>query len=511
MSAVGQRLGGQRPVEPDVDVLVVGCGPVGVMAALRCAQRGLSVLAIDRSEEIFPLPRAVGMDAEIQGLFDRAGLGEPLRAHSTPLLGAEFVNAGGERVVGMEVAEGTVGSLGYPAMITFDQPGVERFLRRAAVDAGVEVQLGVEARSVRDIAVDVEPDVGIDPGQKAEGTAGYGVRVEFGAGGGHRSVTARWLIGADGARSSIRAWRGLTLVDQGFDQTWLVIDTTLLDPDLPLPRLARQICDPARVCTFVPGTGSHRRWEFRLQPGETREAMLELDMIQELLAPWGTTEQLAVDRAAVYRFHATVAESFRDGPVFLAGDAAHQMPPFNGQGMCTGLRDAENLSWKLATVADGLADDGLLDTYDEERRPHAAGQVVHSVDAGMLIDAIASDGEAALGSGYGQRSFPGVAGKLFIGQHPRVGHPLPAPSIGDRPPSDGWLLLRQADGRAGDVPELWPRLGASVLAVGEGTYPGLVDDGVTVVVRPDRSIAAVTTDLASITDSIAAVLRDAGA
>ncbi len=500
MSAIGQRPDGRAPVQPDVDVLVVGCGPVGVMAGLRCAQRGLSVLAVDRSEEVFPLPRAVGMDAEIQGLFERAGLGELLRAHSTPLLGAEFVNAAGERVVGMEVDEGTVGSLGYPAMVTFDQPGVERFLRRAAVEAGVEIRLGVEALSVRDVEIDLE----------AEGSEGLGVRVELGGGRGARSVTARWLIGADGARSSIRAWRGLTLVDQGFDQTWLVIDTTLLDPDLPLPRLARQICDPARVCTFVPGTGSHRRWEFRLQPGETREAMLELDMIQDSGPRWGTTEQLAVDRAAVYRFHATVAESFRDGPVFLAGDAAHQMPPFNGQGMCTGLRDAENLSWKLATVADGLADDGLLDTYDEERRPHAAGQVVHSVDAGMLIDAIASDGEAALGSGYGQRPFPGMTGELFVGQHRRVGHPLPAPSVGERPPPDGWLLLRQANDRTDEVPELWHRLGASVLAVGDGTYPGLVDEGVTVVVRPDRSIAAVTTDLSACTDSIAAVLRGGG-
>lgn len=234
--------------------------------------------------------------------------------------------------------------------------------------------------------------------------------------------------------------------------------------------------------------------------------MLELEAIQELLAPWGTAEQLAVDRAAVYRFHATVAESFRDGQVFLAGDAAHQMPPFNGQGMCTGLRDAENLSWKLAAVSDGVATDALLDTYDQERRPHAAGQVVHSVDAGMLIDAIANDGEAALSSGYGQRPFPGVTGELFLGGHQRIGHPLPAPSIGERPPPDGWLLLRHADGGGDEIPELWHRLRASVLRVAEGAYPGLVDGDATVVVRPDRSIAAVTTDLAGVTESIAATL-----
>ncbi len=453
-------------------------------------------MAIDRSEEIFPLPRAVGMDAEIQGLFDRAGLGEPLRAHSTPLLGAEFVNAGWERVVGMEVEEGAVGSLGYPAMVTFDQPGVEQFLRQAAVDAGVEVRLGVEATAVDDIEISIG----------ADRTPGPGVRVALGSDGGDRSVTARWLIGADGAKSEIRSMRGLSLVDQGFDQTWLVVDTTLLDPELVLPRLAQQICDPARICTFVPGTGAHRRWEFRLQPGETREAVLEPDAIAELLAPWGTADQLVVDRAAVYRFHATVAESFRDGPVLLAGDAAHQMPPFNGQGMCTGLRDVENLSWNVAAVATGQAGDRLLDTYDQERRPHAASQVVHSVDAAMLIDAIASDGEAALSSGYGQRPFPGVTGELFVGQHRRVGHPLPAPSAGERPPPDGWLLLRHATGGTGEVPELWHRLGAVVLTVDDGAYPNLVEGGATVVVRPDRSIAAVTTDLAAVTESMAPVL-----
>lgn len=391
-------------------------------------------------------------------------------------------------MVGVDVPAGTVGSLGYPTMVTFDQPGVETFLRAAAVAAGIELRLGVEALSVTDTA--------------------NGVRVGLGGVAGDSVVQARWLIAADGAKSTIRPLRGITLVDQGFDQTWLVVDTTLLDPDLPLPRLASQICDPSRICTFVPCTRAHRRWEFRLHDHETRETMLDDDVIAGLLAPWGTSEQLRIDRAAVYRFHATVADTFRDGPVFLAGDAAHQMPPFNGQGMCSGLRDAENLSWKLAMVAAGHAGDGLLDTYDEERRPHAAAQVAHSVDAGLLIEAIATGGEAALESGYGQRPFPRLHGRLFVGDHQRVGRVLPAPLVEMDPLPDGWLLLRER--WAGGLPGRWDDVGATAVTVAPGAYPGLIDEDTTVIVRPDRYVAGVTTDLDRVLADIARVVDGDG-
>ena len=463
----------------DADVVVVGCGPVGVMAGLRCAQRGLRVIALDRSIEVYPLPRAIGMDQEIQDLFARAGLIEPLREHSTPLLGADFVDAQGTRIVGMDVPPGTVGPLGHPPTTMFDQPSVERFLRAAAVDAGVDMRLGVEATAV------------VSEADRAQLTLADGT-----------TLAARWVIGADGARSTIRDLAGISLIDQEFDQAWLVVDTTLLDPELDLPPVARQHCDPARVVTFVPGHAMRRRWEFQLKEHESPEVALEPGFLAALLEPWGTAEQLQVDRVAVYRFHGVVAESLRQSRVFLAGDAAHQMPPFNGQGMCSGMRDAENLAWKLATVAAGNAGDRLLDTYDEERRPHATSQVAHSVDAGKLFDAIAYGGKRALESGYGRRKDPRIEyGLIDSGPveptHRLVGRPVPRPTSGISIGNNFSILLgHDADTQ---IPALWTELGAAAHRLAVDDFPDVVDPQATVIVRPDRIVAAVTTDLAGTT------------
>lgn len=451
----------------DADVIVVGCGPVGVVTALRCAQRGLSVLALDRSVEIYPLPRAVALDDEAQALFERAGVLGAIDAHTTPLPGGEFVDADGVRIVGIELPPGTVGALGHPPVVAFHQPGLEAELRAAAVDAGVRFEFG--ARVVRVSGAE-------------QGAASVGLADGT-------THTARWIVAADGAKSTVRELVGVGMTDQGFDQTWLVIDTTQLDDDLVLPRIVRQVCSPDRMTTFVPGCGRHRRWEFRLRPEETRDDMLDPRTIDRLLAPWAGVGQVRLDRSAVYRFHARVAQTFRVGRIFLAGDAAHQMPPFNGQGMCAGLRDAEMLAWLLADATNGRGDDSILDAYDAERRPHAAEQVAHSVDSGRLMQAIADHGEAALGTGYGQRPFPRRFGPLVRGDHPFAGRPLPAPAAGTDLPDDGWLVLRTRGG-----PEVIGQGIVDVRPVERDAFPQLVDDDHAVIVRPDRIVAAVTSD-----------------
>jgi len=449
----------------DADLVVVGCGPVGLMASVRAAQHGLSVIALDRLSDVYPLPRAIGMDDEIQRLFATAGMLDGLRACSTPMPGAEFCDRDGNRVIGYDIPEGHRTANGHHPVVAFDQPSLEHLLRDRARAVGVDLRLGVEVERVHDTTV----------------------RTSSGP------VVGRWVLGADGASSRVRRGLGVALEDQGFDEDWVVVDTTLLDLDLPLPRNCVQFCDPARVVTFVPGHGTRRRWEFQLRPGEDRQAIGTPERVSALLAPWGDASQLRVDRVAVYRFHATVAERFRVGNVFLAGDAAHQMPPFNGQGMCSGMRDADNLTWKLAAVARGEADERLLDTYETERRPHAAGQVAHSADAGRLINAIARDETRSLQAGYGGgREFPHLEHGCVTGGHPRVGHPFPQPTIDgvgfDHHLGDWWAAVSAPD----ETPPLpsWIR----PVTADPSHFPDLVAPGRTVLVRPDRHVAAVAGD-----------------
>ena len=461
---------------PDADLVIVGCGPVGAMAALRARQHGLSVIALDRESEVYPWPRAVSMDDEIQRLFATAGLLDGLRSCSSPFGGAEFLDHQGHRAIGIELPFGFVGPNGHPPVVAFDQPAVERMLREAAIGAGADLRFGA--------------DVAALDGNK--------LTLSDGA-----TITGRWVLGSDGARSTVRRQLGIELENQGFDEDWVVVDTTLLDPDLSLSSLVTQYCDPDRIVTYIPGHGTHRRWEFQFREGETRAEMASPERIAELLGPWGSPHQLQVDRIAVYRFHAVVAERFRVGDVFLAGDAGHQMPPFNGQGMCSGMRDVENLIWKLAAVAAGHADERLLDTYHDERRRHVAGQVEHAVDAGRLINAIAEGGADSFEAGYGGgREFPHLETGLRYGNHRLTGHPFPQPLLEDggfdRQLGDGIALVTTASTDiSADVMDRWAAIGARRVDTRADLFPNLVGDGTVVVVRPDRYIAAVTRDLVS--------------
>jgi 3-(3-hydroxy-phenyl)propionate hydroxylase len=201
---------------------------------------------------------------------------------------------------------------------------------------------------------------------------------------------ARFVVACDGATSPTRAALGVDLLDRGYDEEWLVVDLVEHPgATLDLPGVIQQICDPDRLATYVPGHPPHHRFEFRLGPVDAPEPWA-------LVAPWGFAPSIATMlRAAPYRFHALVASRWRVGPILLAGDAAHQMPPFMGQGMCSGVRDAANLAWKLAAVCAGEADEHLLDTYEKERRPHVEAVIEMSIGAGRLLATAA--GELAAG------------------------------------------------------------------------------------------------------------------
>jgi len=238
---------------------------------------------------------------------------------------------------------------------------------------------------------------------------------------GSATLTARYVVGCDGASSRVREAIGGALFDYRFDEPWLVIDAKVRDPRR-VPKVNLQICDPARPTTCVlMGPGRHR-WEFMLLPGETSDQVLDEAFIRGLLASWDCDEGIEIDRKAVYRFHGLVAETWRAGRVFLAGDAAHQMPPFAGQGLCSGLRDAANLAWKLEAALKHGAADELLDTYQLEREPHVRGYIELAIGMGLVVCALD----------------PAIAAQRDAGMiSAREAGVSPLPPAGDRPLASG--------------------------------------------------------------------------
>lgn len=464
-----------------VDLIVVGGGPVGIVTAILAARSGLSVRVIERETQVYDLPRAIVMDDEIQRVFQSLGLDAGLAKITTPLAGAEFVSVDGERIIGIEIPSTGPFPYGHHPSVTYYQPQLEAFLREAALHAGVELVLGVSVTSVDQGPHEVTASTCSEDGDWV-----------------HRST---WLVAADGASSRTRKGLEIDFVDQGFDQDWLVLDVELERQVDSLPMFVQQICDPARPTTFVVGHENYRRWEFQLQPGETWDEMMATDQVWELLSPWLTPDDARLIRAVVYRFHATVAASMRVGRIFLAGDAAHQMPPFLGQGLCSGIRDAANLIWKLALVDRGIAGDGLLDTYGEERLPHSTGVVANAVDTGKLIDQLSGrvDADKSIEAGYGgARPFPHLRHGLLHGEHPSVGRQLPQPMIDDERLDDllgpGFAIIVVSALVAHDVRPRWEVLGGSVVVIPSGALQELLPDNGAVIVRPDRQIAAVAGD-----------------
>lgn len=357
----------------DFDVVIVGCGPVGAYAANLFGRTGLRTLVLDREKAPYSLPRAVHIDHEMARLLADAGLWSPLEDRMLAADGHIHIGADGG-VIRYLSAAGQPRRFGHANDYFFYQPELEEVLRDGLGRfPNVEMRLGTE---VTDVTQD---------------ETGVSLRLADGT-----TLSAAWAIGCDGARSTVRKAAGIRLDDLRFDEPWLVVDAEVDGPitfpdftGVPeganLQRLSVMLCDPRRPATVVPGRGSHRRWEFMLLPGETEAAMEDPEVVRSLVAPWVKGVPHRIIRAATYRFHGLVAEDWRRGRLFLAGDAAHQTPPFFGQGMCHGLRDAANLAWKLELVQSGLADEALLDTYQVERDAQVRHVIGRAVEVGRTI------------------------------------------------------------------------------------------------------------------------------
>lgn len=345
----------------DADVTIVGFGPVGSVLAILLAQMGRSVVVLERWPAPYPLPRAVHLDHEVARIVQSCGLGEELRANSEPAHVYEWRNASGTTLLRF----GRLGASasGWPESLMFHQPTLEGLLdERARALPGVAVHRGAE---VAGLILD-------DDAVTVRTTSGEEVR-------------AAYVVGCDGANSTVRTLAHLPVQDLGFFYDWLIVDV-ILDEPREFDPLNVQICDPARPTTAVSGGPGRRRWEFMRLPHESIEELADEQRAWELLASWDIHPANAtLERHAVYTFNARYTEQWRAGRVLVAGDAAHLMPPFAGQGLCAGLRDAANLAWKLDLVLDGRAADALLDTYQDERLPSARSAIDFSMELGKVI------------------------------------------------------------------------------------------------------------------------------
>ncbi|MZD09877.1 bifunctional 3-(3-hydroxy-phenyl)propionate/3-hydroxycinnamic acid hydroxylase [Streptomyces sp. SID5785] len=350
------------------DVIVVGAGPTGLAAATLLGQYGLRVAVVERYQDVYPLPRGVHLDDEVYRILHRLGIGEAFAAHTRPAAGLRLVDDR-HRVLATFTRHGATPA-GIPQANMFDQPALERLLRdRLESLPQAEILGGHEM-------------VRLDTSDA--GSVGARLRRPDGS---TVDLRAPYVVACDGANSAVRGQLGIGDDDLGFDQRWLVVDVRCA-LDLDAWDGVHQVCDPHRAGTYMRVGQDRYRWEFRLLDGENASDFEGIPDLRPLIGPWTRTVPdtgLELLRCTEYTFRARVARRWRDGRVFLAGDAAHVTPPFIGQGLCTGLRDAYNLAWKLAAVLRADADPALLDSYEEERRPHATTMIRRAKGMGQLM------------------------------------------------------------------------------------------------------------------------------
>jgi 2-polyprenyl-6-methoxyphenol hydroxylase-like FAD-dependent oxidoreductase len=366
----------RTPTECDFDVAIVGYGPVGQALGALLGRAGHRVGVFERFQQIYRLPRAVHIDHEIVRLLQALGLADVLADELVPVDQYQWFGADGEPLLFFEPA--SPAPSGWEGDYMFFQPELEHAIHvHACLPNGVTVERGWSAEAL----VQSDDRVELTLRRTSEQEQG-----RLALTGDTRSVTACWVVGADGANSFVREATGITRRDLGFQERWLVVDAEPRDmtalAHLPI---ASQQCDPSRPTTIVQSGPRHRRWEFMLLPDEQASDFEDPEPVWKLLEPWYRPDDGPLTRSAVYEFRSMVADQMRCGRVLLVGDAAHLTPPFLGQGLCSGLRDAANTAWKLDLVLRGLASAELLDTIEQERQPQNEAIIRLAIELGKVL------------------------------------------------------------------------------------------------------------------------------
>jgi 3-(3-hydroxy-phenyl)propionate hydroxylase len=487
------------------DVAIVGLGPVGAVLAGLLGKRGLKAVVFDREADIYQLPRAAHIDHT--GLRTLQELGILGRLLPTMLRnpGTDCINAEGKLLFRIPADRPTPS--GLPASLYFHQPTFDRLLRQVvAAQPTVEVRLRSEV-----VGVEAGPD-----------WASLEVR---GPDGKLEAVRASWVVGCDGASSRVRESAALRRTSFGFEEQWLIFDLLLGEPRPPLPVCAVQVCDPRRPRTELPMPDNRFRYEFMLMPGEDPAKLLSPEEAEvRLLAPLLPPGAARIERTATYTFQGLVCSRWRSGRVLVAGDAAHLMPPFLGQGMCSGIRDVTNLAWKLERVLRRGAPESLLDTYEVERKPHVSAVIASAIELGRVIcttDPRAAElrdqsllSDARPPEDRFQFALPSLVegplvraggGNLFPQPLPKPGEERLDDMVGDR-----FLVLASARSKDGGSRGWWEKeMGALVRDPAELPYPGGAlarwfkrNGAAFAVVRPDRYVLGVTDDLEALTGEV---------